>query len=45
MAPGFFSLVLIRDVNEHLALLHPELYKELTKVCHYIYIYCPCFDG
>jgi len=30
MAP-VFSLVLDRDVNEHLALLYPELYKELTK--------------
>jgi phospholipid-translocating ATPase len=26
-----FSLVLDRDVNEDLALLYPELYKELTK--------------
>lgn len=31
MAP-VFSLVLDRDVDEHLALLYPELYKELTKV-------------
>ena len=31
MAP-VFSLVLDRDVNEELALLYPELYKELTKV-------------
>jgi hypothetical protein len=31
MAP-VFSLVLDRDVNEDLALLYPELYKELTKV-------------
>ncbi|KAG9123612.1 putative aminophospholipid-translocase [Ceratobasidium sp. 392] len=30
MAP-VFSLVLDRDVNESLALLYPELYKELTK--------------
>ncbi|KAI0369507.1 protein transporter [Pilatotrama ljubarskyi] len=30
MAP-VFSLVLDRDVNEDLALLYPELYKELTK--------------
>ena len=37
MAP-VFSLVLDRDVSEDLALLYPELYKELTKVCHYIYI-------
>jgi len=27
-----FSLVLNRDVNEDLALLYPELYKDLTKV-------------
>ena len=31
MAP-VFSLVLDRDVNEDVALLYPELYKELTKV-------------
>jgi len=31
MAP-VFSLVMDRDVNEDLALLYPELYKELTKV-------------
>ena len=37
MAP-VFSLVLDRDVSEDLALLYPELYKELTKVCHYISI-------
>lgn len=30
MAP-VFSLVLDRDVSEDLALLYPELYKELTK--------------
>ena len=30
MAP-VFSLVLDRDVNEDLALLYPELYKDLTK--------------
>jgi len=30
MAP-VFSLVLDRDVNESLALIYPELYKELTK--------------
>lgn len=29
-----FSLVLDRDVNEDVALLYPELYKELTKVCY-----------
>lgn len=32
MAP-VFSLVLDRDVNEDTALMYPELYKELTKVC------------
>lgn len=37
MAP-VFSLVLDRDVNEDVALLYPELYKELTKVCHLL---CP----
>jgi len=31
MAP-VFSLVLDKDVNEDVALLYPELYKELTKV-------------
>ena len=31
MAP-VFSLVLDRDVSEDLAMLYPELYKELTKV-------------
>jgi hypothetical protein len=31
MAP-VFSLVLDRDVNEDLAVLYPELYKDLTKV-------------
>jgi hypothetical protein len=31
MAP-VFSLVLDRDVNEDLAMLYPELYRELTKV-------------
>ena len=36
MAP-VFSLVLDRDVSEDLALLYPELYKELTKVSHYIW--------
>jgi phospholipid-translocating ATPase len=30
MAP-VFSLVLDRDVNEEIALLYPELYKELRK--------------
>jgi phospholipid-translocating ATPase len=39
MAP-VFSLVLDRDVNEDLALLYPELYKELTKVCH-LYHFVP----
>lgn len=33
MAP-VFSLVFDRDVNEELALLYPELYKELTKVSY-----------
>ena len=32
MAP-VFSLVLDRDVNEEMALVYPELYKELTKAC------------
>lgn len=31
MAP-VFSLVLDKDVSEELALLYPELYKEMTKV-------------
>jgi phospholipid-translocating ATPase len=31
MAP-VFSLVLDKDVSEDVALLYPELYKELTKV-------------
>ena len=31
MAP-VFSLVWDRDVNEDMAMLYPELYKELTKV-------------
>jgi phospholipid-translocating ATPase len=35
MAP-VFSLVLDRDVNESLALIYPELYKELTKVIRMI---------
>ena len=38
MAP-VFSLVLDRDVNEDLALLYPELYKELTKVSGFI-LFC-----
>jgi hypothetical protein len=33
MAP-VFSLVLDKDVSEDLALLYPELYKELIKVGH-----------
>ncbi|RUP49591.1 HAD-like domain-containing protein [Jimgerdemannia flammicorona] len=33
MAP-VFSLVLDQDVNEDIALLYPELYKDLTKVRH-----------
>ena len=36
MAP-VFSLVLDRDVNEDLALLYPELYKELTKVTVFVF--------
>jgi phospholipid-translocating ATPase len=38
MAP-VFSLVLDRDVNEDLALLYPELYKDLTKVTRHD-MYC-----
>jgi phospholipid-translocating ATPase len=45
MAPVFL-LVLDRDVNEDLALLYPELYKELMKVCHhYILFYVPADIG
>lgn len=43
MAP-VFSLVLDRDVSEDLALLYPELYKELTKVCWLSYC-CLGADG
>lgn len=44
MAP-VFSLVLDRDVSEDLALLYPELYKELTKVSKIISYYCRhCLD-
>ena len=39
MAP-VFSLVLDRDVNESLALIYPELYKELTKVIQSRIISC-----
>jgi phospholipid-translocating ATPase len=39
MAP-VFSLVLDRDVNEDVALLYPELYKELVKVR--TLSLCPC---
>lgn len=39
MAP-VFSLVLDRDVNEDLALLYPELYKDLTKVSTISIGYC-----
>ena len=39
MAP-VFSLVLDRDVNENLALIYPELYKELTKVIQSCIISC-----
>jgi phospholipid-translocating ATPase len=35
MAP-VFSLVLDKDVNEDLAMLYPELYKELTKVVTFV---------
>ena len=38
MAP-VFSLVLDRDVNEDLALLYPELYKELTKVSPFLLLF------
>lgn len=38
MAP-VFSLVLDRDVNEDLALLYPELYKDLTKVSTWLSTY------
>jgi phospholipid-translocating ATPase len=38
MAP-VFSLVLDRDVSEDLALIYPELYKELTKVCHLLPVF------
>ena len=39
MAP-VFSLVLDRDVNEDLALLYPELYKELVKVTLPFVLFC-----
>ena len=39
MAP-VFSLVLDRDVNEDLALLYPELYKELVKVTLPLLLFC-----
>lgn len=41
MAP-VFSLVLDRDVNEDVALLYPELYKELTKVIAVPRLPFPC---
>lgn len=47
MAP-VFSLVLDRDVNEDLALLYPELYKELTKVCVGVVVWildCSCWPA
>lgn len=45
MAP-VFSLVLDRDVNEDVALLYPELYKELTKVeNHSLVSYLPNPSG
>lgn len=40
MAP-VFSLVLDRDVNEDLALLYPELYKELVKVTSFVHLLMP----
>ena len=43
MAP-VFSLVLDRDVNEDVALLYPELYKELVKVRSYLF-YFLCLPG
>jgi phospholipid-translocating ATPase len=40
MAP-VFSLVLDRDVDEDVALLYPELYKDLTKVrCQSLFSFC-----
>jgi phospholipid-translocating ATPase len=39
MAP-VFSLVLDTDVNEDLALLYPELYKDLTKASLITGPYC-----
>lgn len=44
MAP-VFSLVLDQDVSEEIALLYPELYKDLTKarlIPHFI-IYMDCW--
>jgi phospholipid-translocating ATPase len=41
MAP-VFSLVLDQDVNEDLALLYPELYKELTKVSRHLISHHQC---
>jgi phospholipid-translocating ATPase len=43
MAP-VFSLVLDTDVNEDLALLYPELYKELTKVAFLVPFYSSVID-
>jgi len=43
MAP-VFSLVLDRDVNEDLALLYPELYKDLTKVRANAFSQFGCLD-
>ena len=34
-----FLLVLDRDVNEDLALLYPKLYKELTKVVSFLFLF------
>lgn len=43
MAP-VFSLVLDRDVNEDIAMLYPELYKDLTKVRYHHVTRCLVFD-
>lgn len=34
-----FSLVLDKDVKSEVAMLYPELYKDLLKVLHIFYIY------
>ena len=38
-----FLLVLDRDVNEDLALLYPKLYKELTKVVSFLFLFSFAF--